>query len=237
MKKLLHLPIPTLWSLLLFMALLGTGCPETITIEEPPTPPIVQDLGLHQLSTDARQFVPYQSVRELVFIGADSTFYDFTMTAPLYETNKVFTETFPHPTLEGQNVTYSFTTDVQRYSWVCNELGAIIEVEVRGDFCDDPKLKTEGILFDYLRIRGTGFNHGDLTLATPSIWYNLTTNSFCGDGQLLPTYTALGYEYSQVFRQSVDVYSNGYLRLYFNESLGIVAFDFPGIFAVLDERF
>jgi len=223
--------------LLLMCTLLMMACPRTVEIEAPSLSAIDQDLGSFQLSTTAKNFVPYQTINTLVFLTEDSTFYNFIMTSPQYVDNVSFQDTYANPDNPDQNVYYRYSSDIQRFTFTNSELGALFQIEVRSNVCGDPQLMTEDIVFDFLLIRGLGFNSGDITIAQPGVQFDINRNTFCGDGQRIGQFSALGKTFTDAYAQSIDIGSTGFLRVFFNQTDGIIAFEIPGIFAVLDHKF
>ena len=223
--------------LFIISTLLLMGCPPTITIEEPIVPSLEEDLGAFQLGAIARNFIPYQTVNTLVFITEDSTEYNFIMTAPQYIDNSSFQDIYPNPDDPEQSVYYRYNSDMQRFTFITSELGARFDLEVRSSICGDPQLLTEDIVFDFLHIRGTGFNSADITVLPAGFQLDITRDNFCGNGQRIPQFNALGKNFTNVYSQSIDIYDTGFLRVFFNQTEGIVAFETPELFAVLDRKF
>lgn len=213
------------------------ACPRTVEIEEPPIFSLDQDLGNFQLSDLAENFVPYETVSTLVFVDENEEEYNFRMAAPQYIETLEFQDVFPNPDNPAQNVFYRYSSNIQRFTFTSSELGAMFRMEVRSGLCGDPQLETDDVVFDYLRIRGLGFNSGDITVITPGFQLNIDQDNFCGTGQKVGPFEALGRSFEDVYTQSIDIGEDGFLQVLFNNEDGIVAFQTPEVFAVLDRKF
>jgi hypothetical protein len=220
-------------SLLLFSL---TACTPTTVIDPVIPVPEVIDLGFVPAAVNKMAYTPYYDQRTLIFDTDNGESHSFQMSQPIINEEYRFREVFLHPFIQGREVAYLYTGEKVSFEWTSASLGARLAVIFEPAFCGDPMLETSEKLHEHLKIIGTGFNNGDITLKLPALDWDLTQNSICGEGRFLGS-TVLGDKTFHNVSYAKQAFGDRFLEVYYTPEKGIVAFGTTYLFAVLDRAF
>jgi hypothetical protein len=219
------------------LLIFGLSACTPITVIEPVLPaPEVIDLGFLPSTLDKRGYTPYFNQRTLIFEANNGESYSFQMSQPIINEEYRFRDVFLHPTVPGKEVAYFYTGEKVSFEWTSASLGARLVVVFEPAFCGDPMLETSEKLHEHLKLIGSGFNNGDITIQLPALDMNLTEDRICGEGRFLGT-IELGDKTFNHVNYARQELGDRYLEVYYSTEKGIVAFGTTYLFAVLDRAF
>jgi hypothetical protein len=213
-----------------------SACTPTTVIEPVIAPPEVIDLGFVPAAVDKMAFTPYYDQHTLIFETDNGESHSFQMSQPIISEEYRFREVFLHPFIQGKEVAYLYTGERVNFEWTSASLGARLAVVFEPSFCGDPMLETSERLHEHLKVIGTGFNNGDITLKLPALDLDLSENSICGEGRFLGS-IELGNKTFHHVSYAKQEFGDRFFEVYYAPDKGIVAFGTTYLFAVLDRSF
>lgn len=213
-----------------------TSCTPTTVIEPVLPPPEVVDLGFLPAIVDKEAYTPYFDLRNLIFETTDGESHSFQMSQPIFIEEHRFQDVYLHPTMPGKEVAYLYTGEKILFEWTSASLGARFVVVFEPAFCGDPRLETSENLQEHLKVIGSGFNNGDVTLKLPALDLNLTEDSICGEGRFLGTIELGDKTFHEVSYAKQEL-GDRFLEIYYSTEKGIIAFGTSYLFAILDRAY
>ena len=221
--------------LCLLLATLPACTPTTVIEPVLPAPEVI-DLGFLPTTLDKLAYTPYFDQRTLIFEADNGESYTFQMSQPIINEEYRFRDVFLHPTIPGREVAYLYTGEKVSFEWTSASLGARLAVIFEPAFCGDPMLETSDKLHEHLKVIGTGFNNGDISLQLPALDLDLTENSICREGRFIGT-IEFGERIFHNVSYAKQEFGDRYLEVYYSTEKGIIAFGTTYLFAILDRAF
>lgn len=195
-------------------------------------------LGNFRVAESTVEALPYPRRNFFTLKNAAGASFTFFMNQPAYSTNVPFSRFFAHPSDPDKRVTYEFSGDRYEFEFVNQELGAILEVVLHPNLCDNPNLETEGVVSDHLWVNTRGFLAPEANYPNPALDISIPGKTVCKTGKdatrFYPSLTLLDREFTSVYYSKVSRGSFTF-EVFYNEELGIVAIINTGELFVLDQ--